>query len=114
MQKRVFKKIIALFLAIIMLATSVPTNFYANTDAAETVIKTTTEEVAIESVEAYASNENPVVGEQVQCWVTVTPEDAAYEIVRWYSSDESVATVDQNGLVTTLEARGAVSIYVEE
>ena len=46
-----------------------------------------------------------------QLTATVLPEDASYQTVKWYSSDEEVATVDENGLVTAKKA-GTVTITV--
>lgn len=40
-------------------------------------------------------------GEELQLTATVSPEDAFDKTLVWSSSDESVATVDQNGLVKT-------------
>ena len=40
------------------------------------------------------------VNQPVQIETTVAPEDAAYPKLIWTSSDESVATVDENGVVT--------------
>ena len=50
-------------------------------------------------------------GEKTQLKVTVSPLETANKAVTWYSSDESVATVDQNGLVTAVKTGTAV-IYV--
>ena len=44
------------------------------------------------------------IGQQIQCTATVKPESAPDKSVVWSSSDPSVATVDQNGLVTTHKA----------
>ena len=43
-----------------------------------------------------------VIGEPVALSVTVVPENATVDKVAWTSSDESVATVDASGHVTTL------------
>lgn len=43
-------------------------------------------------------------GETLQLTATVLPEDATDKTVTWASSDEAVATVDQNGLVTAVAA----------
>lgn len=51
--------------------------------------------ITIESVadEVYA-------GETLQLSTVILPEDATYRTVKWSSSDETIATVDMNGLVT--------------
>ena len=41
-------------------------------------------------------------GETLQLSVSILPENATYRTVKWSSSDESVATVDNNGLVVGL------------
>lgn len=51
-------------------------------------------------------------GETFQLAFTVEPENAMYENVVWSSTDESKATVDENGLVTAI-SKGAVAIKVE-
>ena len=50
--------------------------------------------------------------ETYQLKVTVSPDTAANKSVKWSSSDETVATVDQNGLVTTLK-KGSTTIKCE-
>ena len=47
-------------------------------------------------------------GETVQLAAVVTPEDATDASLTWSSSDETVATVDENGLVTAVAAGAAV------
>ena len=44
-----------------------------------------------------------------QLTVTITPDDASNKTLLWTSSDESVATVDENGLVTAID-NGKVTI----
>ena len=39
-------------------------------------------------------------GEKLQLTATILPENSTYKTVKWSSSDESIATVDENGLVT--------------
>lgn len=46
--------------------------------------------------------------ETVQLTATVAPEDADNKTVNWESSDENVATVDENGLVTAVGFDGDV------
>ena len=48
------------------------------------------------------------VGETLQLVATVLPENATDKTVTWSSSDESVATVDQNGVVTAV-SKGRIS-----
>ncbi len=51
-------------------------------------------------------------GDTVQLGVNITPEDAANKDIVFSSSDESIATVDQAGLVTALK-KGTATITVE-
>ena len=44
------------------------------------------------------------LGEQAQMSYQLTPEDASVESVRWTSQNTSIATIDQNGLVTAKRA----------
>lgn len=48
----------------------------------------------------------------LQLSAIVSPAECDYPEIRWYSTDSSVASVDQNGLVTTLKA-GQAKIVVE-
>ena len=50
----------------------------------------------------------------VQLNATVAPENAANKNVTWSSSDESVATVDQNGLVTAVSGGEAIITVTTE
>ncbi len=57
---------------------------------------------------------NPAMAEQSSTKTlvpTVNPADATNKAVTWWSTDEGVATVDQNGLVTAV-APGTAEIYV--
>lgn len=47
-------------------------------------------------------------GEQVQLKAEILPAEAAWQKLRWTSSDENVATVDANGLVSVLAEGKAV------
>lgn len=73
-----------------------------------------TQGVAVESV-TIVQKENRtelVIGETVQLTVVILPEEASGETVNWYSSDEIVATVDENGVVTAVSP-GDVTITAE-
>ncbi len=50
------------------------------------------------------------VGETIQLTATVLPEDATDKTIEWSSSDESVATVTNEGLVTAISVGEAVII----
>ena len=52
------------------------------------------------------------VDHQIQCEEVIEPANAADKSLTWYSSDSSIASVDQNGLVTTHKA-GEVTITAE-
>ena len=47
-------------------------------------------------------------GEQIQINATVLPEDATNKALAWASSDKSVATVDETGLISLLKKGTAV------
>ena len=51
-------------------------------------------------------------GDALQLTPEVKPADASERAVRWSSSDESVAVVDENGLVTAMD-RGTAEIRAE-
>jgi uncharacterized protein YjdB len=56
------------------------------------------------SIELDVTNTKITEGETVQLTVTVLPEEATDKGVAWSSDDETVATVDQNGLVVAVGA----------
>lgn len=63
------------------------------------------------SVSSIVLNPTSVEGEegvQIPIEATVLPEDASDKILLWGSSDESVATVDESGLVSLLKKGSAV------
>lgn len=49
------------------------------------------------------SSANTVVGRTLQLKATVSPKTATYKTVYWKSSDESIAVVDDYGLITALK-----------
>lgn len=66
--------------------------------------------VAVEGVTVDPAKSEVVEGNTVQLKATVSPADAAQD-VEWTSSDSDIATVDKNGLVTTIKP-GTVYIVV--
>ena len=49
-------------------------------------------------------------GDTYQLTAKVSPKKATIQTVKWYSEDESIATVDENGIVTAV-APGTVVVY---
>ncbi|MCR5463421.1 MAG: Ig-like domain-containing protein [Bacteroidales bacterium] len=70
----------------------------------------TVDRVAVEGVTVDPVKAEVVEGNTVQLKATVSPADAAQE-VEWTSSDSDIATVDKNGLVTSIKP-GTVYIVV--
>lgn len=68
----------------------------------------TVEGISVESVSVSPSLADVVVGEQIKLVASVMPDNADYESIEWSTSDETVATVDEKGLVTGLQAGKAV------
>jgi len=52
-----------------------------------------------------------IIGSTGKITATVSPPDATDQSVVWFSDDESVATVDDNGLVTAVDV-GTAAIFV--
>ncbi len=67
--------------------------------------------VAVESVSLSANNANMTVGETKALTATVSPANATDKSVVWSSNNSSVASVDQNGVVTA-NAVGNATITV--
>ena len=78
---------------------------------AETVEETTPETVAAQSVAVTQEDELDAlsVGSELQLTAVVLPEDASDKTVVWTSSNDTIATVDENGLVTGV-AMGEVTV----
>ena len=60
---------------------------------ANSLVKATGVSVSVSGTEVYA-------GETLQATATILPEDATYRTVKWTSSNESAATIDENGVIT--------------
>ncbi|MBQ8673910.1 MAG: DUF4979 domain-containing protein [Bacteroides sp.] len=56
--------------------------------------------VKAESIEVGVNADQVYAGETLQMSYSILPEEATYRTVKWTSSNEKVATVDKNGLVT--------------
>ncbi len=97
---------------------------YATKNTGETVITATFEylgntysdsctvyvRVPVESMKMNKKSVDISVGETVSLNAKVSPSDATVKTVKWYSEDENVATVDENGVVTAKNT-GVVIIY---
>ena len=66
----------------------------------------------VESITLNRTNITLGEGESVTLKATVIPKDATDGTVTWYSSDESIATVDQNGTVNAIK-QGAATIVAK-
>ena len=62
-------------------------------------------------VDLQAENTELIIGETTQCHAVLTPENAMVRKVTWSSNNESVATVDETGLVTAV-GEGVAQITV--
>ena len=71
-------------------------------------IKVEETEIPVESISLSATEWSGEVGETIALSVTVSPEDATAKAVKWTSSDETVATVDNTGFVTAVGAGTAI------
>ena len=67
----------------------------------------------IKSMTFSAPNETFRVGKTVQMKLIATPSDASIESLKYESSDEEIATVNSNGIVTGVSA-GKVTITVTD
>ncbi|RXZ82929.1 hypothetical protein EBB07_08425 [Paenibacillaceae bacterium] len=68
-------------------------------------------EVFVESIALDKKSLNVTIGETARLTAVLLPENATNKKVLWTSSDQSVATVDENGLVTA-KGTGTASITV--
>ena len=64
--------------------------------------------IQAESIKIYGNVENIVVGTTRQFTATILPENTNDKTVEWFSSNPSVATVDENGLLTAHKAGDTV------
>ena len=72
----------------------------------------------VQSVEGVSLDKETMTlkaGEEGQLTAAVTPEDAANQKVNWSTSDDKVATVDENGLVTAVaEGEAVITVTTED
>ena len=77
------------------------------TDGAETLSATCVVKVSEILVDRIVLDENTLkmsVGSSQALIVSIGPDDAANKVVKWISSNTSVATVDDNGIITAVSA----------
>lgn len=65
---------------------------------------------SVESMKMSKKNLKLGVGESAQLKATVSPKNSTVQTVTWYTEDESIASVDENGTVRA-NAPGTVTVY---
>ncbi len=85
-----------------------PSQLKGNLDGIEII---PSEPIPVTGVEIDKSTAEVIVGETVALIAIVEPTDATNKSVQWSSSDSTIATVDNNGLVSAISA-GTVTITV--
>ena len=66
--------------------------------------------IPVESMKMSKKNVTLSVGEVFTLSTEISPKKATVQTVKWYSEDESIASVDNNGVVTAV-AEGTVIVY---
>lgn len=66
--------------------------------------------IPVESMSASKRSITLDAGETKQIEAKVSPKNATVQTVKWYSEDESIASVDENGVVTAVKS-GVVTVY---
>lgn len=78
----------------------------------EVSVEVTVHEIHLESISITNTKKNINVGEQTKLYVLLNPTDVTDDLVYQYkSSDESIATIDENGVITGIRA-GKVTFTV--
>ncbi len=65
---------------------------------------------SVESLKMSKKNVELNVGETCELNVKFSPKDATIQTLKWYTQDDKIATVDENGVVTAV-GRGVVEVY---
>ena len=89
-----------------------PTTTTTTTVAPTTTTTTTVKQIPVTGVTLDKSTLSLEEGATGNLVATISPENASYKAVRFTSSDEAIATVDDKGLVTAV-APGSADITVE-
>ena len=78
-------------------------------------VEITVEEIPLTGVMLGTSSRTLAIGEEMQITTTLIPVDTTDEVVfTWLSSNENVATVDENGKVTAIAAGTAVITMITD
>ena len=78
-----------------------PVGMYSGSGVVSTIkVRVSDQLVKATSINVNLSSDEVYAGETVKASVDIMPENSTYRTVKWSSSDESVATVDMNGVVT--------------
>ncbi|MDE6580561.1 MAG: Ig-like domain-containing protein, partial [Ruminiclostridium sp.] len=72
------------------------------TVSAQCKVTVTAKTIAVESITLDKTSAELIKGDTLELTATVKPDDATDKTVTWTSSDEKVATVDENGKVTAV------------
>lgn len=71
--------------------------------------------IPAESVSAGIDAESVFAGKSAQAWATVLPENASLKNVTWESSDKSVATVSESGLIEAVNpGKATIKVTTED
>ena len=111
MKKRI---LLALLLGLLPLTGCNPTSSSASSGSTtpETSTSETTQPVLVSQITLSASKTELIEGESVQLEAVVLPEDASDKALVYQSSDPSIATVSESGLVTAIK-EGKATITAE-